>query len=152
MAGASLPLLSSLVDRSWLRVTPSGRYEVHELIRQYLAERLEADDPARDQHAEYFATFLHEREGTLKGSGQAEALREILADIDNVRAAWRWAVERGQIEVIKRCLTALWFAGETRGWYHEVEQAFDQAAARLRGELGLTTADETAPAQDEVVI
>ncbi|UCC87925.1 MAG: hypothetical protein JSV81_01130, partial [Anaerolineales bacterium] len=34
VTGASLPQLSSLVDQSLLQVTPSGRYQMHELTRQ----------------------------------------------------------------------------------------------------------------------
>jgi hypothetical protein len=40
-AGASLLALSGLVDRSWVRRSPSGRYEMHELVRQYCVGLLE---------------------------------------------------------------------------------------------------------------
>ena len=35
MADASLFFLSALVDKAYLRRQPSGRYEMHELLRQY---------------------------------------------------------------------------------------------------------------------
>ena len=40
VTGTSLWLLSSLADKSLLHVTPSGRYEIRELLRQYVAEKL----------------------------------------------------------------------------------------------------------------
>ncbi len=40
VAGATLEVLSSLVDKSFLRRTSEGRYQVHELLRQYGEARL----------------------------------------------------------------------------------------------------------------
>ncbi len=42
VAGASLPVLSTLVNRTLLRRAAAGRYELHELVRQYSAARLAA--------------------------------------------------------------------------------------------------------------
>jgi DNA-binding SARP family transcriptional activator/predicted ATPase len=44
VTGASLPELVALVDKSLLRITPTGRYRMHELLRQFAAEKLE-DSP-----------------------------------------------------------------------------------------------------------
>ena len=40
VSGASLPILSTLVDKSLLYRKPSERYEIHELLRQYAEEKL----------------------------------------------------------------------------------------------------------------
>jgi len=48
VAGATLPLLAGLVDQSLINVVEDGRYAMHELVRQYAAERL-AGDPANGQ-------------------------------------------------------------------------------------------------------
>jgi predicted ATPase len=40
VAGASLPLLSTLVAKSLLKPLPENRYRVHELLRQYALEKL----------------------------------------------------------------------------------------------------------------
>jgi len=149
VAGASLPLLSALVDRSWVRRSPSGRYEMHELIRQYCADKLDAEpvqegeresERVRDGHSRYYGAFLHGREERLRGRGQAEAFNEILEDVDNVWAAWGWAVERGDVETIGRCVEMLVYAGRVRRWYHEMTQAFDHAAPVLRQHLHLDRA------------
>ena len=54
VAAASLPILTSLVDKSLLRLTPTGRYEIHELLRQFAAEQLgqtlEEEERVYEQH------------------------------------------------------------------------------------------------------
>jgi predicted ATPase/DNA-binding SARP family transcriptional activator/NTP pyrophosphatase (non-canonical NTP hydrolase) len=136
VAGASLGVLSTLVDRSWVRTTPSGRYEMHELIRQYAAERLRAGEPDAEQicdlHSAYYATFLYEREATIQ---QRETMAEAMEEIDNVRAAWDWAVDRRSVETVSKCVLSYWTICAEHGWYHEVVQAFDRAAPRLREQL-----------------
>ncbi len=40
VGGASLPILASLVDKSLLRISTAGHYDMHELLRQYAGEKL----------------------------------------------------------------------------------------------------------------
>ncbi|HET8630434.1 MAG TPA: BTAD domain-containing putative transcriptional regulator [Thermomicrobiales bacterium] len=57
-AGASLFTLAALVGKSFLCLTPAGRYEVHELLRQYGATQLGASAAgwrlAHDRHCDYY--------------------------------------------------------------------------------------------------
>jgi predicted ATPase len=46
VAGAVLPVLSSLVDRALVNRLGDGRYDMHELVRQYAAEHLQAQPEA----------------------------------------------------------------------------------------------------------
>jgi len=139
----ALPILSTLVDSSWLWVRPSGHYEVHELIRQYCADRLDVEfveeergsEGARDRHGSYYADFLQEREPHLLGRGQREAFGEILEEMDNVWAAWNWAVERGYVQAIGKSVRSLEEVAELRGWHYDVNQAFDRAVTKLRQRL-----------------
>lgn len=103
VAGSSPVVLGELVDRSLVRRLPEGRYEVHEVLRQCASERWEdpADrDAVAERHAEYFGTFMQQREDPLRGEGQAEALEEIDREMGNVRAGWEWAVEHGAFELL----------------------------------------------------
>jgi predicted ATPase len=74
VAGASLHTLMSLVNKSLISRDASGRYEIHELSRQYAAGKLalepEREMDIRDRHCAYFANFLKERETSLKGEHQ----------------------------------------------------------------------------------
>src|SRR5690606_39611573 len=51
VAGAPLPILMSLVNKSMLRLTQSGRYELHELVRRFVRMKW-PDVIGRDARAE----------------------------------------------------------------------------------------------------
>ena len=135
VTGATLRELRALVDKSLLGRDPAGRYGIHELLRQYAAEQLEkvtADKEAvQDRHCVYYADFLQGREADLTGAGQKQALAEIGAEIENVRAAWDWAVALGKVEELDRSLESLAEFYRIRAWFQEAEEAFARAAQRL---------------------
>jgi predicted ATPase/DNA-binding SARP family transcriptional activator/Tfp pilus assembly protein PilF len=138
---ASADLLSSLVDKSFLRRHTAGRYDVHDLLRQYLARKLEAD-PAREQavrerYAQHYAEFLRRREKLLRAGRQKEVLDEIGEEIENVRAVWRWAVAQARWDVIGRCTESLFFFYDLRSLFQEGADAFGQAAERWESMPGL---------------
>jgi hypothetical protein len=66
-------MLASLVDKSLLRRSVGGRYDLHEVIRQYadaqLQEQADVLAATRSKHAAYVLRFLLEREQRLKGGG-----------------------------------------------------------------------------------
>jgi predicted ATPase/DNA-binding SARP family transcriptional activator len=140
VAGASLPLLSALVDKSLVHYNPSSRYEVHPILLQYAAEKLGEDpreaEEARERHAAYFVAFVQHREGALQGGDQIKALQEMGADLPNVRMAWRWAVARGRVEEIRKAALGLWLFYEMRSLFEEGEEAFAQAVTMLEGKAG----------------
>ncbi|MDX1688952.1 MAG: BTAD domain-containing putative transcriptional regulator, partial [Candidatus Promineifilaceae bacterium] len=98
VTGASLQALAALADHALLTLDPdSGRFAVHELIRQFALERLEEAgeaDAVRDAHSDYYLQALAGRLPDLKGRDQLGALDAIERDFENVRAAWRWAVRQ----------------------------------------------------------
>ncbi len=139
VAGASLRDLMSLTSKSLIHRTPAGRYEVHELLRQYAAEKLQAtpgEEPAvRDRHAAYYTNFLQARAGLLHSSRQTAALAEVGADIENEHAAWEWAIARSDADAIGRSLESLAEFYRVRGWLREAQDAFARAAAMLADRL-----------------
>jgi predicted ATPase len=96
VAGASLPLLSALVDKSLLRRTGAGWYGMHQLIEQYVTAHLEADPEecvaTHDRHCTYYIAMLQQHEETLRAGIRAETVAELILEIDNLRSAWEWAV------------------------------------------------------------
>ncbi len=97
VAGADLRLLSELVSKSLVRRSDFGRYELHELLRQYAAEKLAAESPdavsaTRERHARHYLGALAERRSALMGSGVAQARDELRRELDNLRVAAEWAV------------------------------------------------------------
>jgi predicted ATPase/class 3 adenylate cyclase len=143
VAGATLRELRALVDKSLLQPDQTGRYRIHELLRQYAAEQLEkvpaAKAAAQDHHCTYYADFLQQRETGLIGRGQKQALAEIGAENENVRTGWDWAVSRGKVEEIDRSLDSLAEFYRLRSRFGEGEKAFARAVRMLTGLQGQTT-------------
>jgi predicted ATPase/DNA-binding SARP family transcriptional activator len=135
VAGADLDLLTALMDKSLVRQGAAGRYFLHEVLRHYAAEKLagvpEEEQDARDRHARYYTQFLQDREDDLKGRRQVEALDEIAVEMENVRAAWRWAVERCMAPEILHSAESLFHFSLVRKGFVEGERAFAEAVQGL---------------------
>ena len=135
VTGASLRDLMGLVNKSLLARTPTGRYEIHELLRQYAAEKLaeipEQEQAAQDRHCAYYADFLRQREAHLFGQNQRAMLSEIEAEIDNARVGWEWAVAHAQVKRIGDYLESMGEAYRMRGRSQEGAGLFAQAAQAL---------------------
>src|SRR5262249_7776117 len=121
--------------------TPTGRYEIHELLRQFGTEKLAEQTSedlktsevleVRDRHCAYYCTLLQAREVDLKSTQQHLALTEIEADHENIRLAWSWAAEQRQVERLAQATDGLGFFYDWRGRYQEGENAFQMAAEKL---------------------
>lgn len=138
VASASLATLSALVDKSLLRADSDGRYQIHELLRQYAAVQLaqSPDDIARvyDLHCAYYADFLHERQEDMVGGQQREATVEIRAELANIRAAWGWMVGMSKVEEIRKSTQTLSWFYQFQSRYLEGADAFDKVADSLMAE------------------
>lgn len=136
VVGASLGTLSALVDKSMLKVSSGGRYEIHELQRQYAEERLdeipEEKKAFHDRHCAYFTKFICRPEREFIGAANKQTLEAVEAEIDNVRAAWNYAVEHRRVSDLFRALRGLYWVSWVRTWFREGEQAFEHAVAALR--------------------
>jgi predicted ATPase len=135
-AGASLRGLSQLVDKALLRHDPdTGRYSIHELLRQYAEEQLalsaEAERSAHEAHAKYFADFMKTRGVHLHDQHQKAALLEIEADFDNIRVAWNYWADKQDASRLIEFISALWLFFEVRGSFTPAIQFFGDAAKKL---------------------
>jgi predicted ATPase/DNA-binding CsgD family transcriptional regulator len=143
VAGASLRSLSALVDKSLLRVDADGRYDLHELLRQYAEEHLMLSGElasARDAHSAYFAAFLQHQWQPLRSQHQREALDAIELEFENSRAAWQWMVEQRKTAELSRSVYSLWYFSDLRGRYPQTMSLFQQAEEALRPMAGDATA------------
>ncbi|MCA9965131.1 MAG: tetratricopeptide repeat protein [Anaerolineales bacterium] len=138
---ATLPLLASLVDKSFLRVRQPGRYEMHAMLRQYAAEKLSPAEQERvqDRHAAFYATLLQRWLRPLQGGDQLAALDGIRLELENVRAGWRWALERPlQVAALPNWQSLVQDMSDTmfyfftmRSWFEEGAQLLGQVVAWL---------------------
>ncbi|NTU85853.1 MAG: SARP family transcriptional regulator, partial [Chloroflexales bacterium] len=144
VARAELMALLALANKSLLRRSAHGRYELHELLRQYGADKLRADpsaeDEARDRHADYFAAFLARCEQRLKSGDQLAALAEVGAELENVRAAYGRLADKGRWETLGGSIGGLFvfFAATSRAW--EAETIFGAVTDLLKQAQGETAA------------
>lgn len=108
IANASLTDLLHLADKSLLTRTGLDRYTLHELIRQYTLDQLNLDAQnatfIHGKHSSYYLGLLQENGMKLTGVGQKQALDQLFGDIENIRAAWLWALEVGDFESIASSL------------------------------------------------
>ncbi|MEJ5311806.1 MAG: tetratricopeptide repeat protein [Anaerolineae bacterium] len=120
VAAATPDMLTGLVHKSLLRADANGRYSLHPLLHQYVAEKLDATGEASTvytEHARYYAAFLEGQEPRLRGASQKQALVEIDAESDNVQQAWEWAVAQGAAREIERSLESLFDFYDIRCWF-----------------------------------
>jgi len=135
VAGATLPVLSSLVAHSLLRRAGTDRYEMLEAVRQYAAERLrvvpEHAATASDAHARFYLEFVAVQEASLKRASQRQAVETIALEIENVRTAWTRAIERRLTEPITRAAMALFLYCDMRNHFDEGDEFFAAAVRDL---------------------
>jgi len=122
--------------KSLLRRLPSGRYELHELVRQYAADRLHAspeeEAETRERHCRHYLTQLQQREAALHSAHQREMLDQVTAEIDNLRLAWESAATEHRIAWLRQTAWVLWWYYELPDLYQEGEMMFGLAAESAR--------------------
>ena len=137
-----LQALSTLVQRSLLQRSQSGRYQWHPLLRAYAAEKLSAqpghERAARQRHARFYADLIEER---LQDSGfDARFLEGMRREIENVRKAWETGVESGDHVLLGRLAMGLAHYYQSRDRPGEGIRLLRPALAALRqaeaGECG----------------
>jgi len=102
----SLTILLGLIQKAWLQRNQNGRFQIHELQRQFAFEKLQKNtgawEAARDEHCNYYADRLEIINQDMRGPAQAEAFSEIASEFVNIRIAWNWLVECKDFEVLVR--------------------------------------------------
>jgi predicted ATPase/DNA-binding SARP family transcriptional activator len=126
VAGATLPLLAGLVDQSLVAVGEDGRYHMHDLLRQYAAERLAADpadeQATRQRHARYYAGLLPDPAGAAAdGEGTLDV------EVENLRAATDWLIGHADATRLDAHLVRLWPWYRRRGWFREAQAVLTAA-------------------------
>lgn len=133
-------LLYPLVDKSLVQRGENGRFQLHNLLKQYAADRL-ANHPdqaasARGRHASYYATFLQQWQTGIKGGSQTDALEAIQSEIENIRAGWQHAqmLDRqteSLVPLLTDALDTLFHFYSMGSWFQEGMSVFEQAMTWL---------------------
>ncbi len=115
VAGAALPHLRSLLDKSLIKHTPPDRYDMHELARQYAAQQLASaaeENDARDRAFNCFLDLAQKARSLIEGEEGPAWMQRLEGEMDNIRAALEWSHINGQIEAGMRLAWAMY-----RFWY-----------------------------------
>lgn len=108
-----LDALTGLVDRSLVALDDAGhgRYRLLETFRQYAMSKLiDAGEvtAVRDRHLEHFLAIGLSAEAALEGPDMLGVLAELEVELDNLRAAFDWALQAGQPVKAWRLASSLW--------------------------------------------
>jgi predicted ATPase len=128
----TLDLLHALVRKSLLvadRSSKRTRFSMLETIRQFAEEQLAATgnaEEARDAHARYFAGQETDVLALWDGPQQREAYGWFTVELANLRAAFRWAADHGDLDTAAAIASYAAFLGcyvdqyEPVGWAEEL--------------------------------
>ena len=151
---AALPVLvgvASLIDKSLLQQTrleaEEPRFLMLETIREYGLEALAVSGEVaitRQAHAAYYLALAEEAEPELGGRQQAVWLTRLEQEQENLRAALRWLLERGEVERsvekalrLSIALQRFWLV---RGHWSEGRDFLERALAASEGVTALVRA------------
>ncbi len=121
VADAPLATLLSLMGRSLVIRDASGRFGMHEMLRQYAREKLGRGAHARSRrkHGTYYLRFVVEQGKAILGAGQKEALAVIDKELANIRTAWRWAVNNREADKLRQACRPLMLFFDFQSHNHE---------------------------------
>lgn len=133
----ALLILNSLVEKSLLHAqSHDAHYALHELVRQFAEEKLQAVASllaeVEARHAAYYAEFMKAREDRLDGALHHGTIREVVREMDNIRAAWKYSVSHCDAALLRSFLRAVYHLYDGQSLYVEGEAAFRAAESCLR--------------------
>lgn len=149
VADVTLAQLSELAEHCLLMLADDGRYRMHQLVRQYAADRAAADaaDDLPARHAVWVTTQLQQ--------GQPEQLDAV--ELDDVRAATEWMLDHADTDQLAQYLRDLAELYRRRSYWAELrtiaEAALDRpdlstvATAELLGLIGEAHRNVGSPAE-----
>lgn len=151
VAGADLLLLRRLVDKSLVRVGENGRYNLHELIRQYASRKLVESGLENETlrwHFDAYLALVTQLDDQQFGHDGMEAVMRFDREHDNMSTALAWGFDKAQTDVILRLLYHLGFYWARRGYYYEggewairaIQQAGERESPLLCRVLSFTSA------------
>jgi predicted ATPase/DNA-binding XRE family transcriptional regulator len=132
-------LITLLLDKSLLqrvsdREARGGpRFSTLVTIQQFALERLRqmrAETETRDWHLAYFLDFAEQADQHLHGPEQVEWMDRLEMDLDNLRAALAWAMDKSLAEPALRLAGALGTFWSLRAYWLEGARWLDQALSK----------------------
>ncbi|MEP7188612.1 MAG: tetratricopeptide repeat protein, partial [Roseiflexaceae bacterium] len=133
VAEASFSCLAALVEKSLVQLDSADRFGIHELLRQYGMEQLEAYGETEATYARYsqfFAQLMLRHEAALQQPQQLETMQAIERDFDNIRLAWEWSATNQHATHLHTMLNGLYLFGFLGTRYRETITLFQDTLDR----------------------
>lgn len=136
VAATNFRLLMNLVNKSLLRRdADSGRFHIHELLRQYAARKAERHSEmiqnAQILHSKYFLQLAEKLETELFGIHQIRAFSQLKHEHENYRVAITWLSRMKQHQDILQICGHIWFFWYMRGYVAEGYQWLVKALSQV---------------------
>jgi predicted ATPase/DNA-binding SARP family transcriptional activator len=134
VADTSPRTLLSLINSAWLRRDPEGRFQLHELLRQYAQATLTPERllELRDRHADHYAERLAELDVELRSPTLPRAAAILEAESANIEAAWDHLVAGGRYGLLVRdLLPPLYNQAEARSPAFGFTRLLEQTVAQV---------------------
>lgn len=132
VTGATILILSELIDGSLISRDSSGRFQVHELLRQYASAKLDSDESTlqttQERHAKYYTGWLKELEEDFIRGSRTEPIASVTQELDNVLLAWHWAIDHQNVAMVVKGMSSLFWYYESKALYSDGETLFRSAA------------------------
>ncbi|NUM43351.1 MAG: tetratricopeptide repeat protein, partial [Anaerolineales bacterium] len=125
--------LASLRDKSLLRLTAEGRYDMHTFIRQFAHEKHGEDEELLLRHAAWAFQWLAAETPALQLAHNA-ALTRTATELQNLRLAWDTALHHARADLLAPALPGLEGFYTARSGYAEMTEAFQNAAVAFPAE------------------
>ncbi len=149
IAGATLSLLSLLIDKSLLIRDSSGYYEIIGVLRQYAREKLsefpEEQTNTRNMFCEYYAEFISTVESEMQSNRVFEIASVVNRELDNIRAAWSTIIDQQNNRLIEKAVSGIFYIYDTNGWLKEGSEIFQKIIDRLEEERNESEKDAGSP-------
>jgi predicted ATPase len=155
--------LASLLEKSMVRhreARGEPGFEMLETIREFAVERLEHRGDAervRRAHALFFLRLASDAEQLLRTGEQDRTVERLAAENDNLRAAMRWSLDRGEPGRVARMGHALWLfwwarslLSEAVAWMEEVLADGEKLSKQERAMATLTLGSSAFTQGDDV--
>ena len=128
VADASPQGLHVLVGKSLLGNPNEGVFQVHDLVRQYSQEKLSIAGEGhvrtiRQRHCEYFLGMAAGWSNLFKGPGQIPIHVQADKQIEDVKIAWDWACQKGEIDLLTSGLEGMCLYYELSARFKEGQSA-----------------------------
>jgi DNA-binding SARP family transcriptional activator/predicted ATPase len=131
VSSARLRDLGALVDHSLVQRDASGRYQLHQLLRQFAHQEIADLEALQARYGRYYAARLAQWGTEIQGANQRGAIETLDQEIDNARLAWDWIVENGKLSLIDQAMAGLCLYYDWRHRYPDGYTACEDLVNRL---------------------